>query len=109
MISCGDNEEIIHVWDEDDENKINLKGHVGGTVSLSVFDDYIVSIGSSEIKVWQLPEENPIFEIPTTEIKHPLTALSTGQDSHLTLIAAVGHKDGSLSLWNLETRALIQS
>lgn len=45
LISCGDNEDTIHVWDNEDENNINFAGHKGGTVSLSVFDDYIISIG----------------------------------------------------------------
>lgn len=45
----------------DDVNSINFEGHKGGTIALSSFDKFVVSIGSFEIKVWELPEISHLF------------------------------------------------
>lgn len=65
-VSCGDNENIIHVWDKEYVNDLNLPGHENGTVSISEFDKYVISIGLFEIKVWELPYTDPVNQIDTS-------------------------------------------
>lgn len=102
----------MRVWDSHNGSKVmEIDAHnEQGIVDIQGLEDYNYSIGyDGLLKVWDIFDaENPaVFSIDISSITSPPSCLAVAFTD--TSIAAVGHEEGTVSLWNIESRSFIFS